>query len=100
MATFSCGKDARSYHYDQDKLVDVIIDVHIARSALQNAPLATRDSMYVELFNQICSIHHVSKDSISLDLERLTEDPEYLERIYEMVIDSLEINRIEDQAEY
>jgi hypothetical protein len=97
---FSCTQEVASYNYDQDKLVDVLIDVHIARSALQNAPVATRDSLYVNLFHQICRIHQVDNDSISSDLARLTTDPEYLESIYEIVIDSLENNRVKEQAEY
>ena len=96
----SCTKESTSYNYDQDKLVDVLIDVHIARSALQNAPVDSRDSLYIALFQQICQIHHVSKDSMSNDLERLTADPEYLESIYTIVIDSLENSRLKEQAEY
>lgn len=99
LGSVSCEKES-TYHYPEDKLIDVIIDVHIAKAAIQNAPVGVRDSMYHELFGQICQIHQVNPDSVSMDLDKLTLDPDYLEKLYEKVIDTLEKTTAGQQAEY
>ena len=99
LSIVSCKKE-NTYHYSENKLIDVIIDVHIAKAAIQNAPVEVRDSIYSELFGQICQIHHVHPDSLSMDLDKLTLDPDYLEKLYEVVIDSLEKTTSGQQAEY
>lgn len=86
----SCSPPIQSTHYNEDRLVPLFIDIHMAKAAIQNAPPGIRDSLYAVYFRQLCAIHHVDEDSLKHDLDVLTREPDRMERLYTQVVDSLE----------
>ena len=66
------------------------MDIHIAKAAVQNTSPSYRDSLFEMYFLQSCEIHGVSPDKVRADLDILTSDPDQMELIYQVVIDSLE----------
>ncbi len=85
----SC-QDAAGLHYSESQLVEVLADLHVARSAIQNAPPPDKDSLYEDLHRQVAAIHHMDVQRLNDDLEYLMDHPERLEKIYDKVIQSLE----------
>lgn len=80
----------QAFHYPEEVLIEVLRDMHIARAALQHVPAEEQDSLYTELFGQICELYAVEENMLLLDMDILLADPAMVERIYQAVIDSLE----------
>lgn len=87
----ACSPPSPATYYEEDRLVPIFIDIHLAKAAIQNAPPAKRDSLYAGYFRQLCAIHHVHEDSLRHDMDFLTKEPDRMERLYAQVVDSLEV---------
>lgn len=87
---WSSCQEAAGLHYSEAQLVEVLADLHVARSAIQNAPPPDKDSLYEVLHRQVASIHQMDVQRLNDDLEYLMDHPERLEKIYDKVIQSLE----------
>jgi hypothetical protein len=74
----------------EDKLVQVLADVHVAEAALQGLLGRTKDSMANVYYDQICIIHGVDRLLFDSAMQILQEDPERMERIYAEVMKEME----------
>lgn len=73
----------------EDKLVEVLVDVHLAESALQNRFGPAKDSLAGLYYDKIFELHDVEEADFEETMERLRRDPETAERIYETVLEKL-----------
>ena len=74
----------------RELLIPVLVDIHVAKAAVQNAAPAIRDSLYLEYFNQICNLHRLNVDSVQQDLDILTRHPARMEGYYAEVVEILD----------
>lgn len=75
----------------EDKLGEVLIDVHVAESAmvqLQNGP--KKDSLADLYYNQISAIHQVDRETLDTCLAIMERNPEMMERIYEKISEEVD----------
>jgi hypothetical protein len=86
----ACQDDKPAFHHSEELLVLLLADMHMARAAVQQAPREERDSLYDQLFLQICSIHQVDKQALERDVDLLLSDPERAEKLYDAVLEILE----------
>ncbi len=75
---------------EEDKLILMLADVHVAEAALQGLLGLTKDSMANVYYDQICSIHGVDRLLLDSALQILQEEPERMEQIYAEVMKEME----------
>ncbi len=73
----------------EDKLVEVLVDVHLAEVAGQNLIGPQRDSLEALYYRQIFAIHQVDSAEFFHALALLQKEPEQLREIYDRVIERL-----------
>ncbi len=81
----------------EDKLVEVLVDVHLAESALQNRFGPAKDSLAERYYEKIFELHDVERADFEETMERVRRDPETSERIYETVLEKLSAMEAEVQ---
>jgi len=92
----SCKEDVK-LTIDEELLIKVIVDAHLAEAALQNLTKARKDSMATLYYNQIFQIHEVSQETFETNMNILKAHPHVAESVYEKVIDQL--NKLEIDKE-
>lgn len=75
---------------EEEQLVDVLADVHIAEAAGQQLRGATKDSVMQVYYAQICSIHRVDQEDFMRSMKQLRDEPKRLHQLYEKVTESIE----------
>lgn len=86
----ACRESGPPFHHDEKVLIAVLADMHLAKAAVQQAPSEYRDSLYDQLFLQICDLHQVDKQALERDVDILLRDPARAEKLYEAVLQILE----------
>lgn len=76
-----------------EKLVEVLADAHVAEAAVQSLPASRRDSLVKVYYEQIFEIHQVSRSDFEKSLKMLEYNPAKMLEIYEHVTEHL--NRVE-----
>lgn len=75
---------------EEDKMINVIRDIHIAEAAMQNLIDITKDSVGEIYYQQVFEIHQVNKADFDSSMIILRKDPERLGLIYDRVLEELE----------
>jgi len=88
----SC-KEEESFHLDESKMIQILVDIHIAEAAIQNMTSTIKDSLGTLYYGQIYQIHEVEEAFFLEDFERMRSNPEDTRRIYEKVLE--EISKME-----
>ena len=84
---------------DEDKLVEVLIDVHVAEAAVQALRGATKDSMLNVYYGQIGEIHGLDMQEFETTMETLRNDPKYLEALYSKIMSEMERQEVKKEEE-
>lgn len=95
----NCSKEETPYQLSDEKLVDILSDLHISESATQHLSLAFRDSMVLVYLDQILEIHEVPKEIFEPAYQKLKRDPQKLQIIYGKVIKRLDNLKVKKKAE-
>ena len=82
---FSCNRERVNLKIKEDKLVEIIIDVQVAKAATYKYPVHLRDSINTVYNEQIYEIHGISKYELEHDMEELESNPKY----YRVLIDTI-----------
>lgn len=77
---------------NEEKLVDMITDFHIAKAAIERYPPHERDSVYMVFAEQIYKIHNIQKSSFEYDILQLEKDPKKYQLILDKVTSKLAPN--------
>ncbi len=88
-----CGEEAEPLPIEKTKLKAILVDVHVAEAALSNLYGPVRDSMATIYYEEICTIHEISRSELDTTLERLRRDPDLLYKTYEEVMEALEMRK-------
>lgn len=89
----SCDK-SQPMLIPEEKLVEVVADLHIAETVIMETGKDARDSMASIYFAQICEIHQVDSADVTEQLKRYEADSEEFKRLYDKVMkrfDKLEV---------
>ena len=73
----------------EDKLVQVLTDVHLAEVAGQSLLGPARDSLQAEYYRQIFRMHQADSAAFFQSLDMLLKEPERAKEIYEKVLENL-----------
>lgn len=88
LGTFSCMQKT-NYILTEDKMVDVLADLHISEAAIANTDPLKKDSLSNFYENQIFTIHQVKKKDFQDCLKQYQKEPVKMEKIYKKVTDKL-----------
>ncbi len=75
----------------EDKMINVLIDVHLAEAALQTLPRIYKDSMATVLYGQIYKFNEIKEEDLYEALDAYDSYPHRLKNLYEKVIDEINI---------
>ncbi|MFN7118605.1 MAG: DUF4296 domain-containing protein [Saprospiraceae bacterium] len=87
---FSCNKNQEKLPVDKEKLVNILVDVHIAESAMQEYALQTKDSIGRAYYRKIFDLHQVKEADFNKSMYLVKQDPAELEALYKEVLAELE----------
>lgn len=83
------GKSESESLIPDDKLLNVLVDLHIAEGATQRFSTQEQDSVKNMFLTQILEIHHIRKGQIDSTLEKLYQQPERYQAMQSSVLDSM-----------
>ena len=93
----SCGPKPTPITMDEDKLVEVLIDVHVAEAAVQMLRGATKDSVINAYYDQIFEIHGLSREDFETTMEILRTDPKRMEGLYSKIMNEMERQEVTEE---
>lgn len=95
--TISCNSGEEKPPIDKEKLVQILVDVHIAEAAVQDYSGLQKDSIGKVYYKQLFSLHHVTEKDFYRSMYLIKQDPENLEALYKEVLTELEKREKEAQ---
>ncbi len=84
--------------FSDEKIIDILIDVHISEAAMQTLGRVVKDSMKEVYMDQISEIHDVERQQLDEVLEELRNRPADLKRLYSGMLEEIEIKEKEMKA--
>lgn len=87
----SCGDKEIPIPLSEEKLVDIMIDMHIAEAMIEKLPVSDRDTVGHVYYRMIYREHEVSQEDFDESMKVLREDPERLNAIYVLVMEQLNV---------
>lgn len=100
LSLFVCSNcnNNQSIPLSEEKMVEIIRDLHIAEAAMQNLVGITKDSLGQIYYQQIFDLHEVNEVDFDTSIQRLRRDPTRLNQIYDKVL--LSLDQIPDSLLY
>ncbi len=93
----SCSKNTVSTPViSEDKLINVLVDIHYAEAATQNVYGAIKDSLLTSYYDEIYQTHHITKEDFQQSIRIVRKDSRKVEKLYEKVL--AQINLIETEV--
>ena len=86
---FGCEKKAEPYDFSDKEIKIILSDIHTSEAALQSVFGKRKDSLRQVYMNDIYVIHHTDSMKIVRLLNKLREDPEKLEIIYQQLLEEM-----------
>jgi hypothetical protein len=84
--------------FEEEKIIGILIDVHLAEAAIQSLGKVMKDSMSSVYYDQICTIHDISRPEFDSLLIMLRDRPDDLKNLYEKMLERIEIMEKEFEA--
>lgn len=85
-AGVGCAKKQTGPSISKEKLVKLLVDVHLAEAALQNVFGVTKDSLAEVYYDDICAIHRLNRQQLDEIVTELRENPLAMSETYREVI--------------
>jgi len=89
ISLLACVGQQKSLPMEDDKLVKVLEDIHLAEAALQNVNGATRDSLSTLYYQEICTIHQIEEATLDSTLALLRNNPVKMSKLYGRVLEKV-----------
>jgi len=81
----SCGKEPQPM--DQDQMVNILMDVHIAEGLLNgHHPATMKDTLQKKYLRQVLEKWNTSEGKFEEALKLMHADPDYTREVYELVL--------------
>jgi len=84
--------------FDDDKIINVLIDVHLAEAAMQSLGKKMKDSIKYGYYDQISQIHGINREDLDALLSQLRNQPNDMKRLYEEMMQRIEVMEKEIEA--
>jgi hypothetical protein len=86
----ACGeKKEEPLTLSDEKMVKVLVDVHIMESALQDVNFRLRDSVKTVFYNQVYEMNDISEAQFIENIEIMDRQPKLMSRVYSKVMEEL-----------
>lgn len=86
----ACSKDKTALPIESDKMVDILVDVHLAEAAMQESTLMNKDSVGRVYYQKIFNLYGITEADFNKSMFLIRQNPEKLEAIYKEVIETLD----------
>lgn len=86
----ACNKDQEKLPIQEEKMIDILVDVHLAEAAMQELSSVIRDSIGEVYYGQIFEIHDITEEDFNKTLFLIKQDPKHMDRIYKDVLAKLD----------
>lgn len=86
LSSVSCIRDNVDLPIKEEKLIDVLSDVHIIEGALANILQTQKDSIAHIYYEQVYEKHDIKETDFISTLETLEANPKILSKIYSQVL--------------
>lgn len=73
----------------EDKMIAVLLDIHLAEAAVQTEKNTKKDSLLHLYYQDIYRIHNITQEDFERNLEAWFDNPEIADKLYEKVVESL-----------
>lgn len=90
-----CAETKVSMPLPKDKLIDVLIDIHFSEAVLESTGGATKDSAAKRYYEQIYTIHGVTKEEVDTCLSLMKIHPLLMQDIYAEAMERVEKLKLE-----
>jgi len=84
-----CKEEKREYALSDEKMQALLLDIHTSEAALQSVFGRRKDSLRLVYMQYIYKIHEMDSLSVNRLLNKLREDPEKIEVIYQQMLDKM-----------
>jgi len=84
-----CEKKAEPYDFSDKEIKTILADIHTSEAALQSVFGKRKDSLRQVYMNDIYKIHHTDSLKIVCLLNKLREDPEKIEMVYQQLLEEM-----------
>ena len=84
-----CEKKAEPYDFSDKEIKTILADIHTSEAALQSVFGSRKDSLRQVYMNDIYKIHHTDSLKLVRLLNKLREDPEKIEIIYQQLLEEM-----------
>jgi hypothetical protein len=84
-----CEKKAAPYDFSDKEIKTILADIHTSEAALQSVFGKRKDSLRQVYMNDIYKIHHTDSLKIVRLLNKLREDPEKIEMVYQQLLEEM-----------
>jgi hypothetical protein len=85
----ACTEEGPDLPIPEDKLVKVLVDVHLAEAALQGLGGLVRDSTANVYYDQIAQRHDIERADLDSTIISIRKDPKAITKIYTKVLEEL-----------
>ncbi len=84
-----CEKKAEPYDFSDKEIKIILADIHTSEAALQSVFGKRKDSLRQVYMNDIYKIHHTDSLKMVRLLNKLREDPEKIEIVYQQLLEEM-----------
>lgn len=84
-----CEEKAEPYDFSDKEIKTILADIHTSEAALQSVFGQRKDSLRQVYMNDIYKIHRTDSLKIVRLLNKLREDPEKIETVYQQLLEEM-----------
>lgn len=84
-----CEEKAEPYDFSDKEIKTILADIHTSEAALQSVFGSRKDSLRQVYMNDIYKIHRTDSLKIVRLLNKLREDPEKIETVYQQLLEEM-----------
>lgn len=85
----NCKNDEKKLLIPEEKLIAILTDIHLAEAALKNVKKDKKDSLGALYYDQVFTIHNVSREQFETDLDNLRSSPKRIAEVYDKILEQL-----------
>ena len=90
LALSACQSDSHNLPIQKDKLIPVLIDIHLVEAVVDNDSQTMKDSLTALYYPQIFSKHNVTAKDFDSTIKFMNERPKLMHDMYEDVMKEIQ----------
>ncbi len=90
LSLLSCNKNKTDLPIERDKLIAILMDVHLAEAAMQETTLENKDSLGKLYYQKIFNLYGVTEAEFNKSMFLIRQNPKELDAIYKEVIETMD----------